>query len=195
MPDLQPVSRWRKLRCTVSTHHGQLPLKYARCAYGRHASTLVRYGWRRNARPAWQQPMACGLLVKEANADAPRLLRGQNEGGVDEQESREIVDGVRCAWRLRLLVRPRAEKVTFMTNWLAQAEHGGYYQAVADGTYAACGLDVTIQQGGPQVAAGRCCWPARSTSTWAATCSRRLTPLRRTSRCASSPRPSRRSRR
>jgi NitT/TauT family transport system substrate-binding protein len=44
-----------------------------------------------------------------------------------------------------------AEKVTFMTNWLAEAEHGGYYQAVADGTYAACGLDVTIQQGGPQV--------------------------------------------
>lgn len=44
------------------------------------------------------------------------------------------------------------ESVTFGTNWLAQAEHGGYYQAVADGTYAACGLDVTIQQGGPQVA-------------------------------------------
>ncbi|MBA3446410.1 MAG: ABC transporter substrate-binding protein [Pseudaminobacter sp.] len=45
-----------------------------------------------------------------------------------------------------------AEAVTFGTNWLAQAEHGGYYQSVADGTYAACGLDVTIQQGGPQVA-------------------------------------------
>jgi NitT/TauT family transport system substrate-binding protein len=45
-----------------------------------------------------------------------------------------------------------AEAVTFATNWLAQAEHGGYYQAVADGTYAACGLDVTIQMGGPQVA-------------------------------------------
>ncbi|BCH32031.1 ABC transporter permease [Mesorhizobium sp. L-8-10] len=44
-----------------------------------------------------------------------------------------------------------AEKVTYMTNWFAQAEHGGYYQAVADGTYAACGLDVTITQGGPQV--------------------------------------------
>lgn len=43
------------------------------------------------------------------------------------------------------------EAVTFGTNWLAQAEHGGYYQAVADGTYAACGLDVTIMQGGPQV--------------------------------------------
>ncbi|ATG46228.1 ABC transporter substrate-binding protein [Celeribacter ethanolicus] len=41
--------------------------------------------------------------------------------------------------------------VSFGTNWLAQAEHGGYYQAVADGTYAACGLDVTIQPGGPQV--------------------------------------------
>lgn len=44
-----------------------------------------------------------------------------------------------------------AEKITYMTNWLAQAEHGGYYQAVVDGTYAACGLDVTITQGGPQV--------------------------------------------
>ena len=40
--------------------------------------------------------------------------------------------------------------VTFGTNWLPQAEHGGYYQAVVDGTYAACGLDVTIAPGGPQ---------------------------------------------
>ena len=42
-------------------------------------------------------------------------------------------------------------KVTFGTNWLAQAEHGGFYQSVADGTYEACGLDVTITPGGPQV--------------------------------------------
>jgi NitT/TauT family transport system substrate-binding protein len=41
--------------------------------------------------------------------------------------------------------------VTFGTNWLAQAEHGGFYQSVADGTYAACGLDVEIISGGPQV--------------------------------------------
>lgn len=43
------------------------------------------------------------------------------------------------------------EPVKFGTNWVAQAEHGGYYQSVADGTYAACGLDVTIVPGGPQV--------------------------------------------
>ncbi|RST84526.1 ABC transporter substrate-binding protein [Aquibium carbonis] len=49
------------------------------------------------------------------------------------------------------LAAQAAEKVIFATNWLAQAEHGGYYQAVADGTYAACGLDVEIMQGGPQV--------------------------------------------
>lgn len=42
-------------------------------------------------------------------------------------------------------------KVIFGSNWVAQAEHGGFYQSVADGTYAACGLDVTIQPGGPQV--------------------------------------------
>ena len=43
------------------------------------------------------------------------------------------------------------EKAAFGTNWLAQAEHGGFYQAVADGTYEACGLDVDIVPGGPQV--------------------------------------------
>lgn len=42
-------------------------------------------------------------------------------------------------------------EVSFGTNWLAQAEHGGFYQSVADGTYEACGLDVTIVPGGPQV--------------------------------------------
>jgi NitT/TauT family transport system substrate-binding protein len=37
------------------------------------------------------------------------------------------------------------------TNWVAQAEHGGFYQSMVDGTYRACGLDVTIVPGGPQV--------------------------------------------
>ena len=46
---------------------------------------------------------------------------------------------------------PAMEKVAFGTNWLAQAEHGGFYQSVADGTYAECGLDVEILPGGPQV--------------------------------------------
>jgi len=43
------------------------------------------------------------------------------------------------------------DEVTFGTNWLAQAGHGGFYQAVADGTYAEYGLDVEIMMGGPQV--------------------------------------------
>ena len=68
---------------------------------------------------------------------------------------------------LALLAQPltgaaqAADKVTFGTNWLAEAEHGGYYQAVADGTYAKYGLEVKILPGGPQannrllLAAGR----------------------------------------
>lgn len=44
-----------------------------------------------------------------------------------------------------------AESVTFGTNWKAQAEHGGFYQALAKGFYAERGLDVEIRQGGPQV--------------------------------------------
>lgn len=43
------------------------------------------------------------------------------------------------------------EKFTYMTNWYAQAEHGGFYQAIAEGIYKKYGLDVTVKMGGPQV--------------------------------------------
>lgn len=43
------------------------------------------------------------------------------------------------------------DKFTYMTNWYAQAEHGGFYQAVATGIYKKYGLDVTVKMGGPQV--------------------------------------------
>src|SRR5262245_21800166 len=49
-------------------------------------------------------------------------------------------------------VRAQApERIVFATEWLAQAEHGGYYQAVAEGIYKKHGLEVTIKMGGPQV--------------------------------------------
>ena len=44
-----------------------------------------------------------------------------------------------------------AEKIVFVTSWFAEAEHGGFYQALAEGTYEKYGLDVTIRMGGPQV--------------------------------------------
>lgn len=44
-----------------------------------------------------------------------------------------------------------AEKFTFLTNWYAQAEHGGFYQAEATGLYQHAGLDVEIKMGGPQI--------------------------------------------
>ncbi len=59
-------------------------------------------------------------------------------------------------WAFLLLCLPaRAldqglDKVTIAANWLAEAEQGGFYQAVADGTYEKYGLDVTILPGGPQ---------------------------------------------
>lgn len=60
------------------------------------------------------------------------------------------------AWILLALAAPGAlaqslPKVVFLTNWLAQAEHGGFYQAVAEGTYRKHGLDVEVRMGGPQV--------------------------------------------
>ena len=60
-----------------------------------------------------------------------------------------------AALGLSLIASPAAaqqlDKVSFGTNWVAEAEHGGFYQAVADGTYKKYGLDVTIVPGGPQV--------------------------------------------
>ena len=46
--------------------------------------------------------------------------------------------------------QPPLAEVTFGTNWLAQAEHGGYYQALADGTFERYGLKVAIVPGGPR---------------------------------------------
>jgi len=42
-------------------------------------------------------------------------------------------------------------KVVFYTNWYAEAEHGGFYQAVAERIYARHGLDVEVKMGGPQI--------------------------------------------
>jgi len=54
---------------------------------------------------------------------------------------------------LLLLAAPAraADHVAFGLDWLAEAEYGGYYQALATGAYARHGLDVEIRQGGPQV--------------------------------------------
>jgi NitT/TauT family transport system substrate-binding protein len=51
--------------------------------------------------------------------------------------------------------RPAQDKsptrIVFVTDWKAQAEHGGFYQALGEGLYAKRGLDVVIRQGGPAV--------------------------------------------
>src|SRR6476659_4975996 len=44
-----------------------------------------------------------------------------------------------------------AETVNFGTDWKAEAEHGGFYQALATGIYQKHGLDVKLRPGGPQV--------------------------------------------
>src|SRR5882757_7588217 len=53
------------------------------------------------------------------------------------------------------LMRPRAAravtKVRLLTNWFAEAEHGGFYQALATGLYEKAGLDVELRQGNAQL--------------------------------------------
>lgn len=52
---------------------------------------------------------------------------------------------------LQLSSAQAADKLVLGTNWFAEAEHGGFYQALATGIYRKYGLDVTIRMGGPQV--------------------------------------------
>lgn len=56
-----------------------------------------------------------------------------------------------AAVSLGVLPAGAADRVTFGTDWKAQAEHGGFYQAIATGIYARHGLEVALRQGGPQV--------------------------------------------
>ena len=58
---------------------------------------------------------------------------------------------LRCAGASQPPHAQPLDKVSFGTNWVAQGEHGGFYQALADGTYRKHGLDVTIVPGGPNV--------------------------------------------
>jgi NitT/TauT family transport system substrate-binding protein len=50
----------------------------------------------------------------------------------------------------RVPVAQSLDKVSFQTNWRAQAEHGGYYQAVAAGIYRRHGIECDLRMGGPQ---------------------------------------------
>jgi NitT/TauT family transport system substrate-binding protein len=47
------------------------------------------------------------------------------------------------------------DRLVFQTDWRAQAEHGGYYQAVAAGLYRKAGIECDIRQGGPSLNIGQ----------------------------------------
>ncbi len=66
---------------------------------------------------------------------------------------RSVVTGAAALTTASVVARPAraATKITFLTSWFAQAEHGGFYQALATGAYQKVGLDVSIRMGGPQV--------------------------------------------
>jgi len=49
------------------------------------------------------------------------------------------------------------DRVTFLTNWYAEAEHGGFYQAAAEGIYEKYGLDVKIGMAARRSTSTSCC--------------------------------------
>ena len=83
------------------------------------------------------------------------MSRRPESGATDAARTfRDCIASRASRSRARCAARARAQtldKVSFGTNWVAEAEHGGFYQALADGTYRKYGLDVTIVPGGPKV--------------------------------------------
>ena len=55
---------------------------------------------------------------------------------------------------------PEPQRVTLLLNWFAEAEHGGFFAALAEGYYAAEGLAVEILPGGPGYGRALNSWPA-----------------------------------
>jgi NitT/TauT family transport system substrate-binding protein len=95
-------------------------------------------------------PFACASSRLESGRERVLIAKGNANTRLTMLHRTKIV----CALAALLLTASPAaalDKVTFGTNWVAEAEHGGFYQAVADGTYKKYGLDVTIIPGGPSV--------------------------------------------
>jgi NitT/TauT family transport system substrate-binding protein len=68
------------------------------------------------------------------------------------QTRRSLLAGAAATGVFARRVRAAAPaKISFLTSWFAQAEHGGFYQAKATGLYEKAGLDVDIKMGGPQI--------------------------------------------
>jgi hypothetical protein len=81
----------------------------------------------------------------------PGLVRLPQETNMNLRKSGWLATAVAViAWGAGATAHAQ-EKFTFLTNWYAIAEHGGFYQAITQGLYKKAGLDVTIKMGGPQV--------------------------------------------
>jgi NitT/TauT family transport system substrate-binding protein len=133
---------------------GQRPLQAASAVAVRHdlCSPILRLDLRReppalpaagrlaSLRPAWYA--ACSGR-RRTRRFVTRSARMGNGGKVSTTLAMMVLGFSAPASAL--------DEVTFGTNWKAEAEHGGFYQAVADGTYERHGLKVTIRPGGPQV--------------------------------------------
>ena len=111
-------------------------------AFGKDRRTIGK------AKP-FLRPCMCGHLALGAKT---KLARGQPPS--QPRRHRNTVGIARKGGGVRARMASRCwvchPSPTGRTGW-TQAGHGGLYQAVADGTYQTCGLDVTIMPGGPQV--------------------------------------------
>src|SRR5258706_8624196 len=69
---------------------------------------------------------------------------------IEEIKVKRFLVALIAAWT-SVATAQASTHISFVTDWKAQAEHGGFYEAIAEGLYARAGLDVRILEGGPSV--------------------------------------------
>jgi NitT/TauT family transport system substrate-binding protein len=116
---------------------------------GAESLPLQGGGWRRRRRVGVPPPHRFGICCWRGTPTRPasRVDLPLSGGGL----ARAICSALALIAWTGLAAAQTLDKVSFGTNWVAEAEHGGFYQALADGTYKRYGLDVTIVPGGPNV--------------------------------------------
>ncbi len=106
-------------------------------------------------------PRAEGRTLRDSLVGARRRQIGATNGRMffhvlphfdDEGPTMKALPAILASLALAAAVPAQAqEKLTYISTWRAQAEHGGYYQALAKGYYKACGVDLAIRPSGPGV--------------------------------------------
>jgi NitT/TauT family transport system substrate-binding protein len=95
--------------------------------------------------------VAKGRVFRQTEKTGYSSVKWNRSEGLSKMKGRIFAALAAAALAMGNAAQATPTHITFVTDWKAQAEHGGFYEALATGLYAKAGLDVKIMEGGPAV--------------------------------------------